>query len=50
LGTGRIAGEVLVINSGSPLVDLFGAKPIDELTLTNETRATLRSPNYALSK
>jgi hypothetical protein len=33
---------MLVINSGSRLFDAFSSKPIDELTLSNETRETLR--------
>ncbi len=39
---GGLLAKMLVINSGSRLLDAFSSKPIDELTLTNETRDTLR--------
>jgi hypothetical protein len=39
---GGLLAKMLVINSGSRLFDAFSSKPIDELTLSNETRETLR--------
>lgn len=39
---GGLLAKMLVINSGSRLYDAFSSKPIDELTLTTETRETLR--------
>ena len=39
---GGLLAKMLVINSGSRFYDAFSSKPINELTLTNETRDTLR--------
>ncbi len=39
---GGLLAKMLVINSGSRFYDAFSSKPIDELTLTDETRETLR--------
>lgn len=39
---GGLLAKMLVINSGSRLFDAFSSKPLDSLTMTNETRETLR--------
>jgi pimeloyl-ACP methyl ester carboxylesterase len=39
---GGLLAKMLVIDSGSHLFDEFSAKPLEELTLTNDTRETLR--------
>jgi pimeloyl-ACP methyl ester carboxylesterase len=39
---GGLLAKMLVIDSGSRLYDAFSSKPIDELSLTNESRETLR--------
>lgn len=39
---GGLLAKMLVINSGSRLFDAFSSKPIDELSLSNEARETLR--------
>jgi pimeloyl-ACP methyl ester carboxylesterase len=39
---GGLLAKMLVINAGSRLYDVFSARPLDELTLTDASRETLR--------